>query len=204
MILFQMIVAFGVAVGLLAILAVAAFDKMRKRMGDRDIDGAPPGTLTAGLGIGSLVGLAALLARPGQNAQARMSLDAVVMVPTKGLRFISLGCSALILWFLCGPGMAEFTTGLTLNLMLSAGLIYAVLFIAGYEAKYNADGISAPNWLFQTKHYPWEEFISIKDNGQYNYVLSFESGRLILQKYLVGMATFLTFVSDVKKLTKSA
>ena len=35
MILFQMIVAFGVAVGLLAILAVAAFDKMRKRMGDR-------------------------------------------------------------------------------------------------------------------------------------------------------------------------
>lgn len=204
MTIFQLFLAFGVTAGLLAILVVVTFDKMRKRLGDKDFDVSAPKTLAGGLGIGNTNAPAALLARMGQNAQTRMSLDTVVMVPTMGLRLISLGCAGVLLWLLWGPAMYGLLVGQGLNLLVSACIIYAVVYIAFYEATYNGDGISAPNWLFQTRHYPWEEFISIKDNGQYNYVLQFESGKMHLQKYLVGMPTFFTFVAEVREMNKSA
>lgn len=99
--------------------------------------------------------------------------------------------------------MMAFDQGnLTLRLLFTGLLAYAFLFISGYEARYDADGITAPNWLFQDRHFPWEEFISIKDDGHHLYYLRFESGRLAMQKHLVGMPTFLTFVSEVREMNK--
>jgi len=201
--IFYLIVAFGVASGGLAILVVVAFDALRKRRGDRNAGAVIPKTILGGLGLGGLVGPGSLIARAGQDKPARMTLNTAVMTPTAGLRWISLGGAAIILIVMWNPLMlAHYGDELTLHLLVTGVLVYNVMFISGYEARYDAEGITAPNWLFQDRHYTWEEFISIKDDGHYLYRLRFESGRMAMQKHLVGMPTFITFVAEVREMNK--
>jgi hypothetical protein len=196
----QLFVAVGVAVGLLVIFRVVGLERFRKRADVTQTGPAIPKTLMGGLGIGSLAGITALLARRGQDNPVQTSDNTVVMTPTPGLRLISLGGSAIALALTWSPLMQGMYDGISLHIAITALLVYAVLFVAGYEARYDENGITAPNWLFKNKHYAWEEFIFIKDDGRYIFHLRFECGRLALQKYLVGMPTFLTFVSEVKEM----
>ncbi|MGJ5617822.1 hypothetical protein [Sulfitobacter sp. MF3-043] len=83
-------------------------------------------------------------------------------------------------------------------IMMTAMIFYTVMYISAYEARYHDRGITAPNWMFQQKHFSWEDFITIRDNGHYNDVLKFVDGKMSLQKHLVGIHTFLTFVSDLE------
>ena len=200
--LIQLIVAVGVAAGSLAVLIVILFERFRKHIGDKT-EPSVPKTVVGGLGIGNIDGPMAVLARRGQDAPARMSLNAVIMTPTKGLRFISLGSSALILLAIWHPVIGIYSEGLSLCLLLTAGVAYGALYTAGYEAKYDSEGLTVPNWLFMDKTHKWEDFISIKDDGHYLYQLRFVTGKVAMQKYLVGMPTFTTFVADVKKLSAS-
>lgn len=200
-----LIVAIGVFSGLLSILVVVLIDMLRKRTGTDDAGPMIPKTLVGSIGIGNIYGPGEMLARAGQNEAPRMSLSTVIMTPTRGLRIVSLGGSALILVLLWLPGMESHPGGMTLNLLFTAMLAYAVIFIAGYEARYDDESISAPNWLFQEKTYRWSDFISVKDDGHYLYKLKFDcGGTLHLQKYLVGMPTFLTFLVAVRKINRLA
>lgn len=199
--LIHLIVGFGVAAGSLAVLVVILFERFRKRIGDKT-GPIVPKTVVGGLGIGNIDGPMAVLARRGQDAPTRMSLNAVIMTPTKGLRFISLASSALILLAIWHPVMGIYSEGLSLSLLLTAALAYAALYTAGYEAKYDSEGITAPNWLFMDKTHKWEDFISIKDDGHYLYTMRFSTGKIAIQKYLVGMPTFTTFVSEIREMNK--
>ena len=145
-----------------------------------------------------------VIAAIGSNQSARMSLGTVIMTPTVGMRLISVLSSALILFLLWGPARSSMSMGLWADLFVCGMFIYMTLYIAGYEAKYDAEGLTAPNWFFQNRHYTWENLISIKDAGGHIYQLRFEGGKVSLQKHLVGIATFLTFVSDIQEMRKRA
>lgn len=202
MTLIQLIVAMGVGAGLLAVLVAILFDRLRKRTDGNQATPDVPKTLTGGLGIGGIPGPLDLLACQGQHENPRMSLSTTIMTPTNGLRVISLFGSALVLILLWSPWIGMPVLGLSMNLLVTGLIAYAVLFIAGYEVRYDAEGMTLPNWLFVNKTHKWEDFINIRDNGHYLYRIQFATGRVQMQKYLVGMPAFLTFVSDVKELNQ--
>lgn len=196
-----LIVAFGVALGLVAIAVVVLFDRFRRATGTEVPDTQTAETPAAALGIGNLPGPMDLIARTGQHDQPHMSLGTVVMRPTKGLRLISLGGSALVLFLLWGPFLGGAPGMAVMKILVTLALGYAALFVAGYEARYDGEGITAPDWAFRDRQHAWEHFVSIKDDGHYMYKLRFESGTLMLQKHLRGIPTFLAFVADVRKLS---
>lgn len=161
-------------------------------------------TFFGSFGTGSIRGPQHAIAAIGGNKSARMSLGTVIMTPTIGMRLVSVLSSALILFVLCGPARSNMSMGLWADLFVCGIFIYMTLYIASYEAKYDAEGLTAPNWFFQNKHYTWENLISIKDAGGHIYQLKFEGGTVSLQKHLVGIVTFLTFVSDIQEMRKRA
>lgn len=142
-----------------------------------------------------------LVARAGLNAAPHKTLGTTFMRPTAGLRVISFGGTALLMaftWF--GPPdlvpPAPF-----LREGITVAVLYALLNIALYEARYDHTGLSAPNWFFQRGDYLWKNLRSITDNGHYLFELKFDDGRKVsIQKYLVGIPAFLTLAqSEIAK-----
>ncbi|NNK16283.1 MAG: hypothetical protein HKP51_05210, partial [Sulfitobacter sp.] len=143
------------------------------------------------------------IAQLGLNEPAQMSLNTVIMRPTKGLRFLSLGFSVFALWMIWGPIASSNSHVPLLAIGASVLISYMALFIANYEARYNDEGLTAPDWFFIERRYDWEDFRSLNEDGNLLYKLEFAGKRKVhLQKYLVGMPTFLTFIEDVKALNR--
>lgn len=151
-------------------------------------------TLLARTGTSNLSADVGLIAGLGQGAQVRQTLNTIILRPTIGLRLISLGISAAMLYLIwMRPGEFMPATGV-LPHGLTAVLIYAGLHTNFYEASYDDHILTAPNWFFQRHQYRWKHLDSIRDNGHYYYILHFADGRkLQLQKYLVGIKDFLTY-----------
>tara|TARA_R110000787_G_scaffold108590_5_gene216989 strand:- start:1755 stop:2372 length:618 start_codon:yes stop_codon:yes gene_type:complete len=194
-----LIVLFGMSIGVLAILGVTLVTHIRRRITRNSTLPDIKMTGVGWLGFGNLNSVSSRIANIGVDNPARMTCGTVVMRPTPGLRMISLGTGAFVLFLLWGPAVFQPMPGSLGAIAITAIIFYAVLHISAYEARYDDAGITAPNWLFQQKQYAWDDFITIRDNQQYLYIMKFEGGRkLSLQKHLVGIRTFLTFVSDLE------
>lgn len=187
----------GAAFGCLAIavfIAVNHFgERHQARMGSTAIPKA-----YGGLQINP----GALISRIGSGAPAHYSLDTVIMRPTIGIKaFGALMFVAIVSLFL-GESGNVFRADL-LSLLLAGGcVIYYVTFLLFYEVRYNAQNLTAPGWFFRPATHKWEDLISIKQTDMVTYVLLFETGKVRVRKFLVGMPTFLTFVTDVRALNK--
>ena len=98
-----------------------------------------------------------------------------------------------------GYGMVICCLGLTFTLLLSALVFYAGIYIAAYEASYDAEGITAPDWFFRQRKYPWSSFEGVQTGKSFLVKMRFDGhGKLMLQKYLVGMPSLLAFLSNVE------
>lgn len=139
----------------------------------------------------------------GIEAAPELTLDKVIMRPARRLRVLSVAPGALILLFLWGPYGPLDAYGLPVTLLLTGLVFYAGVYIAAYEASYDDEGITAPDFLFRQHMYPWSSFEGVKDRQNFLVRMKFEGhGKLSLQKYLVGMPTFLTFLSDVEDMNR--
>ena len=141
----------------------------------------------------------------GLQAEPQMTLNTVVMRPTLGLRIFSLGFGAGLMLLIWGPfagfdGLDAFS-----KLALTLLTFYATVMIAHYEARYDDEGLTAPDLFFREKTYAWVDFEGIKAQGTFVYRMRFGGQRpLHLQKYLVGMPTFLRFLKDVETVQQRA
>lgn len=139
----------------------------------------------------------------GDSDAPERLLEKVVMRPARRLRILSVAPGAVLLLFLWGPYGPIDTYGLPATLLLTALVFYAGIYIAAYEASYDDEGITAPDFLFRQHMYPWANFESVKDRQNFLVRMRFDGhGKLSLQKYLVGMPTFLTFLSDVEDMNR--
>ena len=122
-----------------------------------------------------------------------------VMRPARRLRLISVVPGAVVMLFLWGPYGPLQSLGLTFTLLLSALVFYAGIYIAAYEASYDAEGITAPDWFFRQRIYPWSSFEGVQTGKSFLVKMRFDGhGKLMLQKYLVGMPSLLAFLSNVE------
>lgn len=129
--------------------------------------------------------------------------DAVVMRPTAGLRFLFLGIGAFAMWFTWGPLVRSEAYSFALAMTITVCVFYIVVFISNYEARYDSKGVTAPGWFFRDRHYEWAHLINTGEQGNLLYKIKFmDHGTLHLQKYLVGMPAFLTFLSDVEAMNR--
>ncbi|MGB3246979.1 MAG: hypothetical protein WBB25_20795 [Sulfitobacter sp.] len=81
---------------------------------------------------------------------------------------------------------------------------YVALFLSLYEGRYDDEGVTAPGWLFRQKSHRWSDLISIKQSDDITYSLKFDDGTLRIRKFLAGMPTFRTFVTEVREINRRA
>lgn len=191
------ILMFGVAVGCLAIAAAMAHAhfaaKHEKSIGN---DHIPKSYGTFELNPG------ALMSRWGAHAPAHQSLDKVMMRPTWGIKAFGALICGLLIHVMTGENGEIFRTD-TLSVLMTLGcIIYYVAFLMLYEVRYDAETLTSPGMFLIPKTHDWADFISIKQTDQVTYTLLFTSGKIKVRKFLVGMPTFLTFVTDVRALNK--
>jgi hypothetical protein len=188
----------GIGSTVLVLAGIIIFGRVQKRYGR----GGPTGISDA-LKMRTFAPSILRVARAGTNAAPQMSLGTVIMRPALGLRFVSIAPGALILFILWGPNQHITEYGMLLGGGLTAAVFYAAIYIANYEVRYDDEGVTAPDGFFRERHYPWIDLASVKDNESYFLHMRFhEHGKLKMQKYLVGMPTFLTFLSDVETLNR--
>ena len=138
----------------------------------------------------------ALAGRVGMKQAPEVSLGAITMRPTIGLRLISgvlsLICVAI---FLSDP--EHFGLSDTLLTIGAALLVYGFVFTNASYVRYDAEGLSAPGAAFQTKTARWADVVSLSDHGHYLYVIRTRDGQKIeIQKFLTGIEDFLTYAAD--------
>ncbi len=132
-----------------------------------------------------------------------LNANTVVMRPAVGFRILSLVMGAAVMWVTWGPYVRSEYFEFFVAMALTLSVFYFVVFVANYEARYDSEGVTAPNWLFRDKRYEWAHLMNTKDNGNLRYKLQFlDHGTLRLQKYLVGMPAYLTFLSDIEATTQ--
>lgn len=125
--------------------------------------------------------------------------NTVIMRPATGFRIASVLVGAVVMWFTWGPMLRFDTYAFSLAMSLTVLVFYFIVFIANYEARYDREGVTAPNWFFRDRRYEWAHLIKFNEDGNLLYKLRFmDHGTLRLQKYLVGMPAYLTFLSDIE------
>lgn len=134
----------------------------------------------------------------GLDKPAPTSLSTTILKPSKGIRsFTVLGVSVVLILIWSPLGAMYVPDNELLKVGLSAAVLYAMINMLIYQASYDRQVLSIPNWLFQQREYNWKDLVSIKDNGHYLYVLQFTGGRKAeLHKYLVGIPDFLSYAND--------
>ena len=143
-----------------------------------------------------------ILSRLGAKEPARRSLDMMIMRPTWGVKLFSFVIAVLLITTMMGPAGAAFRADLIIWALVGGVLLYLVVFLSVYEVRYDWEGVTAPNTFFRPKFHPWSDFISIEQTDNVHYKLKFVGGTLKIKKFLVGMPTFLTFVTDIREMRK--
>ncbi len=198
--LIYLVVGFGVAMGLIAICAVVLFQRLANRAGMNHKAPFIPKSPMAG--VGSFAGPGAALSRLGQNGRAHRTLGTIVMRPTLVGKIFNVFLVGLMMFFMFGPGGETYRSEPFIVLIVVSATLFVGLHVSLYEVSYDAEGVTAPTWYYQRRTHKWEDFMSIHDDGHHLYKLRFETGTITVNKYLVGMPTFLTFVSELREMTK--
>ncbi len=133
----------------------------------------------------------------GKNAEPNMTLNETILRPTIGMRLISIVIGGAILWMTWLGGTEYIPDVPYLKEGLSAVVAYSLLYTNLYELRYDQHGIIHKDWFLREVDFRWQDIISIRDNGQYAYILRLESGRKTeVMKYLVGIRPFLTYAKE--------
>ncbi len=143
-----------------------------------------------------------LLSKLGSKQSAQRSLDTMILRPTWGIKLFGLIISALLISVMMGPSGAVYRDDLITWGLVASVLGYFGVFLSFYEVRYDSEGITAPNMLFRPKFHPWSEFVSVHRADNIHYKLIFEGGTLEIKKFLVGIPTLLTFVTDIQEMQK--
>lgn len=183
-------VAIGLGFALLLVIGLFLFE-LRRRKKRSEPSANAPGKLS--------------LAAVGLNAEPEMSLNTVVMRPTLGLRIFSLGFGAAVMLMTWGPFSGQGGLDPVSALMITVVVFYATVMIANYEARYDDEGLTAPDYFFRDRTYDWTDYQGISADGQFVYRMRFGNEKpVFMQKYLVGMPTFLRFLKDVEAMNQRA
>lgn len=176
--------------------------RLRERYGQKDsknrqIELSPTGKLGALVGEGYSPRSESLF-QIGLNKPAPTSLNTTILRPSILMRLFSVGMSVLVLGMMWTQyGEQFFQVSGLIKIGVSALVLYAMLNMLTYEARYERQTLHIPNWAFQQREFNWKDLVSIKDNGHYLYVLRFSDGRKAeLQKFLVGIPEFLSYAQD--------
>lgn len=149
------------------------------------------------------------LAHVGSGGAAPVTVGDHILRPAIGVRLFILGLAAAIVMFLIQPSlapqgfheaMAELPVPpLVPPLVLLLGAAWGVLYIFGFEARYNND-ILIVTRLFQRREYRWKHLEWLKDDGGYDLVLTFSpGGKAKVLKHVVGVEAFKAFAEGHAK-----
>jgi len=195
--LIYLILGIGLTASVLAIVAFIIVDKIvDRRRRDTGIRIANDYISTPEINPGLM------MSKLGGKQSAQRSLDTMILRPTWGIRLFGWAMVALVIMIMSGPSGAPFREDLTSWILVAGILTYLGAFLSAYEVRYDSDGITAPGMFFRPKHHPWSEFISIEKADNVHYKLVFEGGTLKIKKFLVGMPTLLTFVTDIRDMNQ--
>ena len=151
----------------------------------------------ARMGIGSLTADMALLAQVGGKVAPERGLNQIILRPTRGLRIISVGGAALLLFEMIRSFDYYFADSLLIPACLAGFVIYAVAQTLTYQLRYDTDGFTAQDALFRARRVAWKNVVNLTDNGHYLYYVGLDHGRRVeVPKYLVGIRDFLTYAKD--------
>lgn len=150
------------------------------------------------LGVANLDSQVGVIASFGTKQQGTMSLDDVILVPTFGLRMISLCLSAACGFFVFSDvGGGQFVQSVALQVGLVLMIAYGLLFTQFYELRYNRDRLIGKGRFLNRREHNWCDLVRLQDNGHYMFILTFEDGRkLEVPKHLKGMPDFLTTAQE--------
>ncbi|MGL4321959.1 MAG: hypothetical protein ACRCS3_13960 [Paracoccaceae bacterium] len=140
-----------------------------------------------------------LIAHIGENRRPKETAGTQVLRTTLGLRAISLGLSALILFYMLSGAFAP--QGLSpenavMMWILGGGIAIGILDVLTYELRYDRHGMVLTRFMYWRRSYDWVHLMGIDDDQHYQYVLAFsKGGRVKVMKHLVGIHEFLTLVA---------
>jgi hypothetical protein len=148
------------------------------------------------------------LARLGTKGEAPRTVDDRVLRPSAGVRLLVLGLALSLGSFLFWPGLAPagFDEALqelpvspnVVRWLLLLVLVNAVLYIFGFEARYNRDQLIITRMLVVRRVYRWRDLTWIGDDGAYDLVLRFDpGGKAKVLKHSRGIAEFKRFAQAV-------
>ncbi len=139
-----------------------------------------------------------VLALVGMNAPAAQTLDAMRLRTTLGLRLVSWGGLAIMIYLhhLMG-GQA-----IGLETVLAALILVNAIQIELYQITYDKVMVTLPRWWFGRSTHRWRDLVAITDKDPWMMTLHFGDGRRVrVHKYIVGHAEFMAVANDaIRKL----
>lgn len=153
-----------------------------------------------------------VLARAGENAAPRQSLDVTILTPTLGLRGIAVVIGGLLIWVIwrgmdnmSGSGFTVVPVGNSVKWAMTLVAAFCVLNTFLFEARIDRDRIVITKFGLWRREYQWRDFMMIKDDGNYLYFLHFaKGGKVSIPKHLVGMPGFLKVLGEIMERNDSA
>ncbi|MCY1128716.1 hypothetical protein OU426_17800 [Frigidibacter sp. RF13] len=147
------------------------------------------------------------VARIGTGGPAPMTMNERILKASIGVRVFVLGLAAVIGTFVFRPDFAP--TGfpeairelpvpaIYIHGLLLAALANGVLYIFGFEARYDRDILIVTRMMFFRREYLWRNLDWIGDDGAYELVLRFEpGGKAKVLKHSVGIGEFKEFAQQ--------
>ncbi|WP_284165725.1 hypothetical protein [Frigidibacter sp. SD6-1] len=147
------------------------------------------------------------VARIGTGGPAPMTLNERILKASVGVRFFVLGLAAVIGTFVFRPDLAPngFHEAME-ELPVSVSYLHwailfflgnGVLYIFGFEARYDRDVLIVTRMMFVRREYLWRNLDWIGDDGAYELVLKFEpGGKAKVLKHSVGIGEFKEFAQE--------
>ena len=214
---FGLVTVFGRAIPPSAIIAAAVVLWILARLAQSRRRYAAGGRIGRTVGarlIKPLPGDVGLLAMIGETGRVRETLGTLTLVTTPGLRLVWLAITLVLIYIstttpglwelrpipipdtLAKPGPMPFSMAGLLFCLAVSGL--SALGVFGFEVQMDKDTLFITKYFYIKRQYAWNDLVSIKDNGQYDYVLQFKGGKSAkVTKYLVGMPQLLKFIGGV-------
>lgn len=152
------------------------------------------------------------LASVGIKSEAPVTVGDRILRPAIGVRLFVLGLAAAILTLVVQPGLLpsaydEAIRELPVSpevtrIVLLVAALWSVAYIFGFEARYNADTLIVTR-LFKRREYRWKNLLWLKDDGGYDLILTFETGKAKVLKHTVGVDQFKAFAEQQAQINRT-
>lgn len=148
------------------------------------------------------------LASIGTRGEAPLTIDERTLRPAIGVRLFVLGLFLVILGYMLWPDFAPLglheamqelpVPPIATQAFLAGAGLWGVLYVFGFEARYNRDTLILTRLLILRREYRWKHLVWLKDNGAYELVLTFEpGGKAKVLKHCAGIQDFKAFAEKM-------